>query len=666
MKASETNLQAIIEGAKQYVVPLFQRAYSWDRREWSTLWDDLAELAVEPERQHFIGSIVTIPAQAAPQGVATFLLIDGQQRLTTLLILLAAIRDSVRETQPELSAEIDHTLLRNQYKRGTDVHKLLPTQADRAAMASIIAGEPVDDHRISEAHQLFLRKVRHGAAPAADLLFHAIVARLALVSITLERDDNPHLIFESLNAKGRALTQADLIRNYFLMRVPPGEQEVLYERSWRPMETLLGDGTTEFIRHFLMRHGSVVKQGEVYVGLKAHVDVRLDDGYTVADNLDELRTFANYYARIVSSHLETDTGLRRELERLSRLRVTVAYPFLLNLFAEQAAGRLTTPDLTGVVAAVVNLILRRFICGISRAGLNKEFPSLFQQIERLQQASEQPFLSAARSILASKAYPTDGEFRRHIISGHLYGRGDRLEIARLVLEEVERSYAHKERVDLAPLTVEHVMPQTLTPTWRDELGSDADDVHEALLHTLGNLTLSGYNSELSNAPFADKRTRLAHSHLQLSETIAQAARWDEEAILARGHLLADRIVNIWPDFGPPRPQRAIVASDGVTGTSPSAVVMMGTRYSVRSWREVWERTIEALIELDDDLFWAAAESLPKYITADPTTLRSSRRLTNGMFLETHMSAIAIHRLCVKAIQAADLDSEDWEVVYAAA
>ena len=666
MKASETNLQAIIEGAKQYVVPLFQRAYSWDRREWSTLWQDLVELAVEPERHHFIGSIVTIPAQAAPQGVATFLLIDGQQRLTTLLILLATIRDMVRESQPELAAEIDHTLLRNQYKRGTDVHKLLPTQADRAALAAVIAGNAVDDHRLGEAHQFFVKKLRHGSAPASDLLFHAIVARLTLVSITLDRDDNPHLIFESLNAKGRALTQADLIRNYFLMKVPPAEQEALFRRSWQPMETLLGEATTEFIRHFLMRHGLVVKQGEVYVALKSHIEAEAGDRRSVAEHLNELRIFADYYARLVEPHRESDAGLRRELERLSRLRVTVAYPFLLNLFAERDAGHLATPDLTGVVAAVVNLVLRRFICGISRSGLNKEFPSLFQQIERLQQASNQPFLAATRTVLATKMYPTDGEFRRHIVAGHLYGRGDRLEFARLLLEEVERSYAHKERVDLAPLTVEHVMPQTLTPAWLEELGSDADDVHEALLHTLGNLTLSGYNSELSNAPFAEKRTRLGHSHLQLNEDIAQAPGWDEEAVLTRAQRLADRILLVWPDFGPPRSERVAVSNVGVTGTSPSAVAVLGTRYAVRSWREVLERTLEALIERDDDLFWAAADSLPNYITTEAKSLRQGRQLSNGLFFESHLSAHQIYRICIRAIQAAELDPENWEVVYAAA
>ena len=221
MKASETKLQPIIEGTKQYVVPLFQRPYSWDVKEWEILWNDLVELCEEEQpRSHFFGSIVTTPAQSVPEGVTKYLLIDGQQRITTIFILLALLRDKARGLPGTLTNQIEDLLLMNRYQEGTDVFKLLPTQGDRESFIRIMQGQ-TDTHedQITKAYKFFEKRLRSKPELSLETLRKVVVSNLMLVSIVLDRDDNPHLIFESLNYKGRSLSQADLIRNYFFMRV---------------------------------------------------------------------------------------------------------------------------------------------------------------------------------------------------------------------------------------------------------------------------------------------------------------------------------------------------------------------------------------------------------------------------------------------------------------
>jgi len=256
------------------------------------LWDDLVELyGEENPRTHFIGSIVTMPTQSVPEGVSKFLLIDGQQRFTTTFLLLCVIRDRAKaQTSGTLAQEIDQTLLKNPFKQGNDSFKMLPTQSDRDAFLTIIRGEPfASDSQVAKAYRFFDRKLRTGAVNDLEKLKQIIVNNLILVSIVLDRDDNPHLVFESLNAKGRALSQADLIRNYFFMKIHVDQQEQQYAMHWKPMQDKLGEDLTEFIRHFLMKDGSVIKQTEVYFALKERAE-----GKSCQDIVDYLLEISRY------------------------------------------------------------------------------------------------------------------------------------------------------------------------------------------------------------------------------------------------------------------------------------------------------------------------------------------------------------------------------------
>lgn len=661
MKASETKLQRVIEGTNQYVVPLFQRPYSWDSKEWAVLWDDLVELYEEENpRTHFIGSIVTMPTQSVPEGVAKFLLIDGQQRFTTTFLLLSAIRDKAR-LLPEtgrMAEEIDNTLLKNPYKQESDAFKLLPTQSDRDAFLKIVRGEQFNnDSQIAKGYRFFERKLKPAGVEKLEKLKQIIVSNLVLVSIVLDRDDNPHLVFESLNAKGRALSQADLIRNYFFMKIHVDEQEKQYAAHWKPMQDKLGEDLTEFIRHFLMKEGGVVKQGEVYFALKERADGKSRE--EIIDYLAEIARYADLYAKLLHPERESSAILRQQLTMLNRIKVTTAYPFLLNMYRDYAAGSLCESQFSEVLSVLENYLVRRFVCGVPTYGLNKMFPALYAQ------AKQKPdFIAGLKDSLRTKQYPRDAEFRERLITSKLYGSSERIEKTKIVLERLEESFDHQEQVTFDELQIEHVMPQTLTESWKTALGEDWEATHELLLHTLGNLTLTGYNAPLSNDEFSQKKQILGQSHLELNKYFGGLAEWGEQAIRQRAEVLAERAVQVWKYFCKDQMESPALLY-GVTGTSPRALTIMGQRFTVSSWREVEQLTLEVIAEVDDEGFRKVVEQFPRFVGTDAARFRSARKLENVLFMEANLSANAIQRFCIQVTEAAGLSSEDWRVDYAA-
>ncbi len=656
MKASETKLQRVIEGTNQYVVPLFQRKYSWDTKEWNTLWEDLVELYEEEKpRSHFIGSIVTMPTQSVPEGVAKFLLIDGQQRFTTIFILLSVLRDKARiSPNGTLSDEIDQTLLRNPFKQGSDAFKLLPTQGDRESFLSIIGNEvATKNDQIARAYKFFDRKIRADQIPDLEKLKHIIVSQLILVSIVLDRDDNPHLVFESLNAKGRALSQADLIRNYFFMKIHVNDQERLYGACWTPMQDRLGENLTECIRHFLMKDGGVIKQGEVYFALKERADEKSAE--QIVEYLQEITRFAEFYAKLLYPALEQSAIISRQMHRLNRVELTTSYPFLLNVYNDFAAGKISEGEFAEVLGVLENFMIRRFVCGVPTHGLNKVFPALYGQV------SQNPSLVAGlKDVLRTKNYPRDEEFRDRFISSKLYGSGDRTEKTKVILERLEESFGHLEPVPFASLQIEHVMPQTLTDSWKGALGENWETIYDLLLHTVGNLTLTGYNPPLSNDDYSDKRKILLASHLELNKYFETVSEWNEHAIRQRADVLADRALKVWSFFGKEQTE-APSPHLGVKGTTPSAVIILGKRFSVSTWREVNQITLETICELDNERFESVLAHFPRFVGRDSAKFRSSRQLPNGAFMEINLSAESIHRFCLQAAEASGLSSEDWRV-----
>jgi len=655
MQAHENRLRPLLDSTQQYIVPLFQRFYVWERNYWDTLWDDLVNLIEDddPQRNHFLGSVVVIPATDSAPGLPRFILIDGQQRIATLLVMLAVLRDGARQADDtELAAEIEQRFLVNQFKHGDDAYKLLLSQSDRIAFQHLIqAKTPRPDHRLCQCYDFYAKKVNAPHAPDRRALLSATMDRLALVTITLAPTDNPYLVFESLNFKGHKLTEADLIRNYLFMRIPTDQQEALYQQYWLPMQDALGDALTEYVRHFLMRSGAFVKQSEVYVTLKS----RLAQSDPRAA-LQELAAFARYYANLLAPAQEPSKALSAALERINRLDVTTVYPFLLNVYHDYARHALSEAAYVEVLATLENYLVRRFVCGLATNQLNKIFPPLYAQT---QQQNTAGFVSALQQSLQPKGYPSDAQFRAKLREVKLYGRGALEQKARFLLETLEHSYHHQEPVNFATLTIEHVMPQTLTDEWRSDLGAEWQTTHELYLHTLGNLTLTGYNSPLSNNRFADKRQQFAKSHLELNQYFMAVEHWRKEDILQRAAVLTEQALQCWPSFGDAA--EAVADGDDVTGTKPESVTVLGTTHPVKNWREVLTVTLEILVAAAPTQFTGVLEKYPHYIATSPQGFRGPKPLGNGYFIETNLAASSIHRFCQRAVATMGLPPGAWSV-----
>ncbi len=646
-------MQDIIEGTKQYVIPLFQRTYSWTPKEWEVLWKDLVELCeAENPRTHFIGSIVNMPTVSVPEGVAKYLLIDGQQRLTTIFVLLTLLRNKAREASNERFAdEINNTLLVNQYKDGQDHYKLLPTQVDRTTFQNLITGkENTIENQLTRAYSFFDKKLKQ-IELEPEKLKKVITSYFSVVSIVLDADDNPYLVFESLNAKGRPLTQADLIRNYFFMRVHVDRQDEVYNDFWYPMQTSLGEDLTEYIRHFLMREGSIIKQGEVYYALKENISTK-----NAIDYLKELKRYSVFYQRLIYPEFEPDFGIQKYLRRLNRIEVTTAYPLLLNFYGNYIDGQLSKNDFVAILKVLENYLIRRFVCSVPTNQLNKIFPTVYPQITAKYAGI---MLEGFKTVLQGKGYPKDNEFFQRFKETKFYGGGDRVIKTKLILESLEENFAHKEQVPFENLTVEHLMPQTLSESWQHELGENWEETHDLYLHTIGNLTLTAYNTELSNDEFISKKKRLNESHLEINKYFDALSSWQRKDIEDRAEVLAKEALSIWSYFG--QENSIPVNNNGVTGTIPTSLKILGQRFEVQTWRDVLQETLNTVADLEPDKFDIIALNYPRYVSKDKNKFRAIRELRNGYFIEMNLSAQSIQRLCHQAMETIELTSDDWSI-----
>ena len=565
---------------------------------------------------------------------------------------MTLLRDTARrEGRPELADEIEQTLLVNRFKKGDDHVKLLPTQTDRPAFLELVQNPgTIPSGRIGAAYSFLDRKLRT-AGIDVEALKAIIVDRLAVVSITLGSDDNPYLVFESLNAKGERLTQADLIRNFFFLKIHTDYQEDMHRRYWLPMQEALAEQLTEFIRHYLIgQDGSFLRGDAVHFRLKE----RLGGGDAV-ELLQTLHRAAFHYERLLKPNVEAERDLSESLTALGRLDVTTAYPFLLRCYDDYESGRLSASEFSSVVNVIENYVVRRFVCFIPTNQFNKIFPGLYNQIRREAHPS---VLAGVRSILAGRGYPKDVEFRRALVENGLYGSGDRQAKIRFILERIERHLAGKEPPRLETVTVEHVMPQTLTDDWRAYLGEDWETAQALWLHTLGNLTLTGYNSEMSNDDYSAKRQRLIKGTLHLNKLFDRFESWRVADIKARAEILVEPVLSIWPYFGGEQPEELVSVP---RGRRPAELRIFGKSLAVSTWRDVLEHTVNEVIEIDPDAYSALSRELSSHVGSDRMRFREARQLRNGGYANVNLSAEGIDRLCRRILDVAGVSESEWNV-----
>jgi len=431
----------------------------------------------------------------------------------------------------------------------------------------------------------------------------------------------------------------------------------LFQRTysyWQPMQSALTDSLTEYIRHFLMRNGNIVKQNDVYYVLKEKVSPE-----NAIDYLKELKIFSDYYQRLLFPEFEPDKDLQKYFQRLNRIEVTTAYPLLMSLYDSYAKNKISKNDFITILKIIENYLIRRFVCNIPSHGLNKIFPTIYPQLTAKYSDN---FVEGIKNVLQSKGYPKDNEFYLRFKETKFYGAGDRHIKTKLILETIEESFSHKETVSFEnlTLTLEHIMPQTLSEWWQHHLGEEWEDTHELFLHTIGNLTLSAYNSDLSNDDFTTKKMIYGKSHLELNKYFSSVPSWTRTEIETRSEILAKQAIEIWSYFG--QENSASSALKENARTVPEQLTILGQQFQVQTWRDVLEQTLNTIAELEPEKFEMISNNFPRYVGKDKNKFRAIRQLKNDYYIEVNMSAQSIKKFCYQAMETIDLSSDEWNVV----
>ena len=555
MKATEAKLLEFLKKSPQFVIPIYQRTYSWGERECRQLWDDILRTGRnDVVSAHFVGSIVYVEKGLySVSSQSPLLVIDGQQRLTTVALLVEALARTLGEGEPleGFSAKkLRNYYLLNPLEDGERRYKLLLSQTDKTSLVALLDGHarPKDHSLRVEANFEFFNERVAEVKDELPALCKGL-AKLVIVDISLNRDqDNPQLIFESLNSTGRELSQADLIRNFILMGLKPQLQTKLYEQYWRPMEVDFGqEGYAihfdSFMRHYLtVKTGDIPNVREVYEAFKQHARSPDVASAGVEALVADIRVFAGHYCAMALSS-EPDVELKAAFHDLRELKVDVAFPFLLELYGDYAAQRLAKAELLHATRWVESYVFRRAVCGIPPNSMNKTFATFTRVLKK-----DRYLESVAAHFLLLPSYrrfPTDDEFKRELQIKDLYNFRSRSYWLRRL-----ENHARKEHVPVDEYTIEHILPQNenLSAKWKADLGAEWERIQKTWLHTLGNLTLTGYNPELSDRLFTEKRDMtggFAESPLRMNQELAKLDRWTEDAIKWRAATLAGRAVGVW-------------------------------------------------------------------------------------------------------------------------
>ncbi len=526
----------------QFIIPIYQRLYSWEKEQCKQLWDDIIKIGGNDKMGgHFIGSILYV-LDGITHSDNVLLIIDGQQRLTTITLLLTALRDHLSDEDKRKKIE---SYLINSDKDGDKKFRLILSESDKDTLLSLIdkdrrkPSEP--SSKIVENFKLFEEWVSKNT-DKLETIFKGL-DKLMIVWIALkEKKDDPQLIFESMNSKGIELTQTDLIRNYIVMETEIEKQEGFYNKYWRAMEENFKQNKKwfdRFVRHYLtIKTRDTPNINKVYAALK---DYRQKEGIEIEDLLKDLQKYCGYFCQIVFKK-EADKDLNKALGFLVDLEMDVIYPLLLELYSDYSDGVLSKADFIPIIALIESYICRRAVCGLGTNSLNKVFPSFTKKINKDQylESIEAHFLSLEKT---TGKFPKDSEFKDSFITIDFY----RFKRNRYFFERLE-NFDRKERVYTHEYTIEHIMPQKLTEEWERDLGENFKEIHDKYLHTIGNLTLTGYNPEYSNKSFQEKQGMekgFKDSPLRLNQGLRDLESFGEEEIKKRANDLADLALKIW-------------------------------------------------------------------------------------------------------------------------
>lgn len=556
MTAIQSNLLEFISKSSQFVIPIYQRTYSWTENECLQLWKDILRAGANNQiGAHFIGSVVYVQdGQYSVTAQSPLLVIDGQQRLTTVTLLLTALSDLLEDEQEIIDGfskeQLKDFYLMDPRKKDNKKYKLILSQTDKDTLIALIDKSKVNfpkDYslRVKVNYEFFKKKLAENIDELETICKG--IAKLLIVDISLDRQyDNPQLIFESMNSTGKELTQADLIRNYILMGLEHELQSRLYEEYWRPMELDFGQEAYQtyfdaFMRHYLtVKTKEIPKIDSIYEAFKKY---HREENLSIESLVADIRAYSKYFCKMALGQ-EEDKELSYAFKDLKELKVDVAYPLLLELYDDYENNHLSKNDFEKAIRLIESYVFRRAVCAIPTNSLNKTFANFTKSIKKDRYLES---IQATFMLLTSyKKFPTDDEFKIHLSSKDLYNFRNRSYWLRRL-----ENFGRKERVNVNDYTIEHIMPQNenLSQEWKNTLGENWQDIQAQWLHTLGNLTLTGYNSEYRDKPFEEKRDMeggFAKSPLKLNEYLRDSNLiWNEDAIKSRASILSNQAANVW-------------------------------------------------------------------------------------------------------------------------
>ncbi len=653
-----------MEGAgKRYVIPVYQRKYDWKEDNCRQLYEDLKKIVRDNRESHFFGSIVS---SVIGNGASTeYHIIDGQQRLTTVSLLLLAIRNLIRQKkitaqEDRLDDQINDRFLVSPWAKEDDKIKLRPVKSDREALAKLFGEEEDYDpaSNLTLNYRFFCDQILKEEVAVDDL--YSAIGKLEIISITLDQHDNAQLIFESLNSTGLALTEGDKIRNYILMGQPPKDQNKLYDTYWTTIEKCTGNDVSGFVRDYLSVKQQITPTiSNVYRAFKDYAE---NAQLPIEALLDDLRRYARFFEKL----LICKSGLNEKklddcLYRMAWLEIVVTRPFLMEVLRLNQDGKLTVDDVLQIFLITENYLFRRNICEVPTNALNKIFLNLNREILRYDNTADnyvQKFIYALLAKKESGRFPNDEEFTTALATKQIYQmRGkykaylfERFENFGTI--ETKDVYTH---LNNNVYTIEHIMPQHLTPVWTEALGANATEIHDTWLHRLANLTLTGYNSNLSNKTFAEKRDSeeggYKASGLKMNQKISCKESWGLPELEERNDEMIALAKKIWA-----YPQTAFVPAEKefdsctlddenaeLTGRDIAKYSYQNVEQPVTSWADMFEHVVKFLHQKDKSILSVLAYNsnsspdLANYVSSTEEGLRSALKIDDHIFMERNTS-----------------------------
>ena len=658
MNGNAQKLIKYLDGAsKRFIIPVYQRNYDWKMEHCKQLYDDLVKIIRQNRKSHFFGSIVSVQSESGT--MEEFLIIDGQQRLTTISLLLLAIyhllsSGKMVSRDHQLTDKILKKYLIDEYEPEEKRIKLKPIKNDQKAFGILFDQdeEYIPDSNLTINYRYFYDRIQHGELDI-DELFDAI-CKLEIINISLNHEDNPQLIFESLNSTGLNLSEGDKIRNYILMGLPNDQQTKFYEKYWNRIESYTDYDVSSFVRDYLsIKQQSTPNMNSVYPTFKKYVeDAEVAD---IEPLLKDLLEYAKRYAFLIKGG-HSDERLNSCIYRLNRLSTSVTRPFLLEVIRLSESGALTADELIEVFHFTESYLFRRAICDLPTNALNKIFLLLHREIIRFD-GDESHYVEKFKYALLSKRertrFPSDEEFAECMSTRNIYGMNPKNKL--YLFERLENSETSETKdvwghLDRGEYSIEHIMPQHLTAAWIVSLGDNYEAIHTNWLHRLANLTLTAYNSRYSNSPFAEKRDMphgFKDSGLRINQWVGQKEQWGLPELEERDQLLKNTVIGIWPyptsNYHPQKKQMDAIALDEdviLTGRVLSKYSFKGAEQPVASWADMYQQVITMLHSENKAVLTKLAVSqdpavdLSLHFSMSPTSFNSCRQIDTDLYVWT--------------------------------